>query len=44
MVNRHVTATELVAQAETNGYRRGAHKEQDTIRHRKKHVKKTRRD
>jgi hypothetical protein len=35
---------DLVAQAEAKGYQRGAHKERDQIRHREKHVTKTKRD
>lgn len=37
-------ATDLIAQAAANGYKRGEHKEQDETRHREKHVQKTRRD
>lgn len=44
MVKRQVTVAELVTRAEANGYKRGAHKEQDTIRHRGKHVWKTKKD
>ena len=44
MLKRLVTAVELVAQAEANGYSRGTQKERDTVRHRKKHVKKTMKD
>ncbi|KAF7503418.1 hypothetical protein GJ744_003901 [Endocarpon pusillum] len=42
MKGRQRTATDLIAQAATNGYKRGAHKEQDEIRDREKHVEKTR--
>lgn len=44
MTNRKPTADELIARAAANGYRRGAHREHDEIRHREKHVKKTKRD
>jgi hypothetical protein len=44
MVKRRVTVAELVAQAEANRYKRGPHKERDTVRHREKHVKKTIKD
>jgi hypothetical protein len=43
MKGRQVTAAGLIAQAAANGYKRGAHKEQDKTLHREKHVKKTRR-
>ncbi|KAF7501990.1 hypothetical protein GJ744_001812 [Endocarpon pusillum] len=42
MKGRQRTATDLIAQAATNGYKRGAHKEQDKIRDREKHVEKIR--
>lgn len=44
MKGRQMTTTDLIAQAAANGYKRGAHKEQDETRHRGKHVKKTRKD
>jgi hypothetical protein len=44
MKGRQVTAAGLIAQAAANGYKRGAHKEQDKIFHREKHVKKIRKD
>jgi hypothetical protein len=44
MGSRQTTAADLIAQAAANGYKRGAHKEHDEIRHREKHVKKTKRD
>ncbi len=44
MGRREATVTELVAQAESNGYKRGAHQEKDMVRMREKHVKKTKKD
>jgi hypothetical protein len=44
MKGRQMTATDLIAQAAANGYKRGAHKEQDETRHQEKHVEKTRKD
>jgi hypothetical protein len=44
MVKRQIMASELAAQAEGNGYKRWAHKEQVTIRYREKHEQKTRID
>jgi hypothetical protein len=44
MKDRKSTADDLIAQAAARGYRIGAHKEHDEIRHREKHEKKTRRD
>jgi hypothetical protein len=44
MVRRTVAADDLLAQAEANGYKRGEHKEQDEVRDRHKHVKKTIKD
>ncbi|MCJ1426427.1 hypothetical protein MMC29_004330 [Sticta canariensis] len=44
MKGRQITAAGLIAQAAANGYKRGAHKEQDKTVHREKHVKKTRKD
>jgi hypothetical protein len=44
MKSRKSTTDELIAQAAANGYKRGAHKEDDEIRHREKHVKKMMRD
>jgi hypothetical protein len=44
MKGRQTTAADLIAQAAANGYKRGAHKEQDKTRHQGKHVKKTRKD
>jgi hypothetical protein len=44
MKGRQTTAADLIAQAAANGYKLGAHKEQDEIRRLEKHVKKTRID
>ena len=44
MGKRHATADDLLAQAEANGYRRGEHREEDEVRDRHKHVKKTKKD
>ncbi len=38
---RKATAEELEAQAESNGYKRGAHREKDSTRDNGKHNKKT---
>jgi hypothetical protein len=43
MGRREVTVAELVVQAEANHYKRVAHKEQDRVREREKHAKKTKR-
>jgi hypothetical protein len=37
MAKRKVTAEELEARAESNGYRRGAHREKDSVRNDGKH-------
>jgi hypothetical protein len=44
MVRRKATAEELEAQAESNGYKRGAHREEDSTRDNGKHNKKTKRN
>jgi hypothetical protein len=44
MAKRKATAEELEAQAESNGYKRGAHREKDSTRDNGKHNKKTRRN
>jgi hypothetical protein len=44
MGQRDVTADELLARAEANGYKRGAHKVADEVRGQEKHVKKTKKD
>jgi hypothetical protein len=44
MKKRQADVIDLMAQTETNDYKRGIHKERDQIRHREKHVKKTKRD
>jgi hypothetical protein len=41
MAKRKATAEELEAQAESNGYKRGAHREKDSTRDNGKHDKKT---
>jgi hypothetical protein len=41
MAKRKATAEELEAQAESNGYKRGAHREKDSTRDTGKHNKKT---
>jgi hypothetical protein len=42
MVKRKATAEELEAQAESNGYKREAHRKKDSVRDNGKHIKKTR--
>jgi hypothetical protein len=42
MGKRKATAEELKARAESNGYKRGAHREKDSTRDNGKHNKKTR--
>jgi hypothetical protein len=44
MGRREATVTELVAQAESNGYKRGGHKEKGVVREREKHFTKTKKD
>jgi hypothetical protein len=44
MAKRKATAEELEARAESNGYRRGAHREKDGARDDGKHNKKTKRN
>jgi hypothetical protein len=44
MAKRKATAEELEARAESNGYKRGAHREKDSTRDNGKHNKKTKRD
>jgi len=41
MPRKKATAEELLARAESNGYKRGAHCEKDCKRNEKKHVDKT---
>jgi hypothetical protein len=43
MARRKATAEELEAQAKSNGYKRGAHREKDSTRDNGKHNKKTKR-
>jgi hypothetical protein len=43
MAKRKATTEELGARAETNGYKRGAHREKDSTRDNGKHNKKTKR-
>src|SRR5271155_5874799 len=44
MAKRNATAEELEARAESNGYRRGARREEDSTRDNGKHNKKTKRN
>jgi hypothetical protein len=44
MGRRRVTADELLARAEANGYKKGKHKEKDAVRNRHKHVDNTKKD
>jgi hypothetical protein len=44
MAKRKATAEELEARAESNGYKRGAHRERDSTRDNGKHNKKTKRN
>jgi hypothetical protein len=44
MGRRNVTADELLARAEANGYKRGARKEKDCVCDRHKHNDKTKND
>jgi len=44
MGRRCVTADELLARAEANGYKKGKHKEKDEVRNHHKHVDNTKKD
>jgi hypothetical protein len=44
MAKRKATAEELEAQAESNGYKRGTHREKDSTRDNGKHNKKAKRN
>jgi hypothetical protein len=44
MAKRKATAEELETRAESNGYKRGAHREKDSTRDNRKHNKKTKRN
>lgn len=44
MARKTVAASDLLAQAEANGYKKGKHQEQDKVRNRHKHVEKTKKD
>jgi hypothetical protein len=44
MAKRKVTAEELLVWAESNGYKRGAHREKDSTRDDKRHTDKTKKD
>jgi hypothetical protein len=44
MAKRKATAEEPKARAESNGYKRGAHREKDSTRDNRKHNKKTKRN
>jgi hypothetical protein len=41
MAKQNVAADELNARAEAKGYQRGAHRDKDSLRDRKKHIDKT---
>jgi hypothetical protein len=40
MARNKITRDELIARVKTNGYQRGAHRDEDSVRHRNKHVNK----
>jgi hypothetical protein len=44
MGRRRVTANELLARAEANGYKKGKHKEKDAVRNRHRHADNTKKD
>jgi hypothetical protein len=44
MARKKITGDELNARAKANGYRRGAHREEDGRRNRNKHIDKVKRD
>jgi len=44
MARKALAASDLLAQAEANGYKKGSHQEQDKVRDRHKHVEKTKKD
>ena len=44
MGRRRVTADELLARAEANGYKKGKHKEKEAVRNHHKHVDNTKKD
>lgn len=44
MSRKKITGDKLIARAEANGYQRGAHRDEDGLRHRNKHVDKVKRD
>jgi hypothetical protein len=44
MEKRKAMAEELHAQAESNGYKRGAHRAKDNTRDDKRHINKTKKD
>lgn len=44
MAKRKVTAEELLARAESNGYKRGAYREKDSTRDENRHQDKTKKD
>ena len=44
MARKKITADELSARARANGYRRGAHRDKDSLRDRNKHVDKVKKD
>jgi hypothetical protein len=44
MARKKITADELSAWAEANGYQRGAYRDKDSVRDRNKHVDKVKED
>lgn len=44
IAKRKVTAEELLARAESNGYKRGAYQEKDSTRDENRHIDKTKKD
>jgi hypothetical protein len=44
MMKRKATAEELLARAESNGYKREAHREKDSVRGEKRHINKIKKD
>ena len=44
MARKKVTAEELLSQARSNGYKRGAHREEDCKRDQSKHIEATKKD
>jgi hypothetical protein len=44
MAKKKITGDELSARAKENGYQRGAHRDEDSLRDQNKHVDKVKRD